>query len=109
MVDFICLDTTSITIVTNKVATNLNLQTIENYVKDLKHINCDEVESLRLSQLKSYLKVIDIPYLQENSESSLNSSVVKEIIKKNYIFNNIVLTFKPRVIKISPKLDMAII
>jgi len=109
MVDFICLDTTGITIVTNKVATNLNLQIIENYVKDLKHINCDEVESLRLSQLKSYLKVIDIPYLQENSESSLNLSVVKEIIKKNYIFNNIVLTFKPRVIKISPKLDMAII
>ena len=75
----------------------------------MKHINCNEVELPRLSQLKFYLKIIDITYLQENSESSLNSSVVKEIIKKNHIFNNIVLTSKPRVIKISSKLDMAII
>ena len=109
MVDFICLDTTSITIVTNKVATNLNLQMIENYIKDLKHINCDEVKSPRLPQSKSYLKIIGIPYLQENSESPLNSSVVEEIIKKNHIFNNIVLASKPRVIKISPKSDIAII
>ena len=109
IVDFIYLDITGITIVTNKVATNLNLQIIENYIKDLKHINCNEVELPRLSQLKFYLKIIDITYLQENSESSLNSSVVKEIIKKNHIFNNIVLTSKPRVIKISSKLDMAII
>jgi len=109
MVDFICLDTTGITIVTNKVATNLDLQMIENYVKGSKHINCNEVELPRLPQSKSYLKIISISYLQENSESSLNSSVVEEIIKKNYIFNNIVLAFKLRVIKISPKSDMAII
>lgn len=109
MVDFICLDTTGITIVTNKVTTNHDLQTIENYIKDLKHINCNEVESPRLPQSKSYLKIIGISYLQENSESPLNLSVVKEIIKKNHIFNNIVLTFKLRVIKISPKSDMAII
>ena len=109
MVDFICLDTIGITIVTNKVAINLNLQMIKNYVKDSKHINCDEVEPPRLSQSKFYLKILDISYLQENSESPLNLSVVKEIIKKNYIFNNVVLISKPRVIKISPKSDMAII
>jgi len=35
--------------------------------------------------------------------------VVKMIIKNNYIFNNIIVTLRLRVIKISLKLDMAII
>jgi len=35
--------------------------------------------------------------------------MVEDIIKKNYIFNNIVLAFKPHIIKVSPKSDMAII
>jgi len=35
--------------------------------------------------------------------------VVEDILKKNYIFNNISLASKPRVIKVSLKSDMAII
>ena len=35
--------------------------------------------------------------------------MVEEIIKRNYIFNNIILISRPHIIKISPKLDMAII
>jgi len=39
----------------------------------------------------------------------MNASVVKKLLKKNHIFNNIFLASKPRVIKISLKSNMAII
>ena len=109
MVDFIWSNSRGIIIVTNKVASSLDLQMIKNYVKNAKYINMDEVEVPRLSQSKSYLKIIGIPYLQENTVTSITSSVVEDIIKKNHIFNNIVLASKPCIIKIFLKSDMAII
>jgi len=36
-------------------------------------------------------------------------NVIKTIIKNNYIFNNITITSRLEVIKVSPKLDIAII
>ena len=39
----------------------------------------------------------------------ITSSVVEDVIKKNYIFNNIILIFKPHIIKVSSKSDIAII
>ena len=41
--------------------------------------------------------------------NSLTSKVIEDIIKQNQIFDNIILTSKPYVIKISSKLDMAIV
>ena len=82
---------------------------IKNYVKSTDHINANDIESPRLPQSKSYLKIIGIPYLQENSVSPITLSVIEDIIKKNYIFNNIVLASKPQIIKVFPKSDMAII
>jgi len=37
------------------------------------------------------------------------SDEIKKILKNNHIFNGIVLAFKPRIIKVSPKSDMAIV
>ena len=34
---------------------------------------------------------------------------VEKIIKENHIFNNVILASRPRIIKVSPKLDMLII
>ena len=39
----------------------------------------------------------------------ITSNVIKDIIKKNHIFNNIVLASKPCIIKVFPKLDIAIV
>ena len=44
MVDFIWLDLAGITIVTNKVISSSDLQTIENYVKNTNHIDVEEVK-----------------------------------------------------------------
>ena len=94
---------------TNKVALSLDLQMIENYIENAKHINVDEVEVPRLPQSKSYLKIIGIPYLYKNIVTPITLSMVKDVIKKNHIFNNIFLASKPHIIKVSPKSDMAII
>ena len=109
-VDFIHSDLVDITIVTNKVSQISNLITIENYVKNSESINLSQVDMPHLPQSKSYLKIIEISYFPNgNLQDHLNASDVKIIIKQNYIFNNVTLTSKPRVIKVSPKSDMAII
>ena len=102
LVDFII-------VVTNKVTSSLDLQTIKQYVKDTNRINSNKVNSPRLPQLKSYLKVIGLPYFQENTIPPITSNVVENILKENHIFNNIFLMSKPRVIKVFLKSDMAII
>ena len=93
----------------NKVTSPLDLHTIKNYVKNIDHINSNNIGSLCLFQSRFYLKIIGIPYLMENINTPINSSVVETISKNSHIFNNILLASKLRVIKISPKLDMAIV
>ena len=93
----------------NKVTSALELQTIENYIKNTNYIEAKEVEVLWLSQSKSYLKIIGIPYLRENTNTLIMSDMVEDIIKKNYIFDNIMLASRLQVINVFPKLDMAII
>ena len=84
IVKFIWSDSMGITIVTNKVTLASDLQTIENYVKTANHINSTRVEVLCLSQSKSYLKIIGIPYYQENSSSSI-TVIYKSTCPENYI------------------------
>jgi len=109
IINFVQLDPSSIVIMTNKVTSSLDLQIIENYIINTNCINTDGVEVPRLPQSKSYLKIIGILYLQKNINTLLTLKVVEDIIKKNYIFNNIVLASRPHIIKVSPKLDMTII
>ena len=99
-----------IIIITNKVAQQLDLSIIDHYVKNLNDINTLQVEDSRLSKSKSYLKIIGILfYPHSNSQEKLTSSDIETILKQNHIFDNISLSFKPRIIKVSPKSDMAII
>ena len=109
-VDFIQADLIGIMIVTNKVSQASNLTTIESYVKNLESIDSSQVDMSWLLQLKSYLKIIGISYFpNRNLQDCLNSSDIKNIIKQNYIFNNVTLASKLRVYKVSPKSDMAIV
>ena len=109
LVNFIHQEQSGVTIITNKVASTLDLQTIEKYIKSTNHIEVDGVEVLRLSQSKSYFKIIGIPYLGEKTSTPITLDTVEDIIKKNHIFNNITLASKPHIIKVSPKMDMDII
>ena len=109
MADFAHSDQTDITIVMNKVTVLLDLQMIEKYIKQANQIDSENVETPWLLQSKSYLKIIGILYLLENTNTPISADMVEMIIKSNYIFNNITVTFKPRIIKVFSKLDMAII
>jgi len=109
MVNFIHQEQSGVTIVTNKVAFPLDLQTIKQHVKTANNIEAEEVKISELSQSKLYLKITGIPYLGEFTNTHINSDYVEDIIKKNYIFNNITLASRPHIIKVSSKLDIAII
>jgi len=109
MVDDICADSKGIVIATNNIAFPSDLQAIKKYVKNASSVEADQVQSPRLPQSKSYLKIVSVPYLSETTNTHITSDNVEKILKNNHIFNNIVLVSKPRIIKVSPKLDMAII
>jgi len=109
IVDFIQSNQVGIIIATNKIAALLDLQTIKQYIKNANYIEADNIKVPCLPQLKSYLKIIGISYLLKNTNTSIALDVVEAIIKNNHIFNNIAIASRPRVIKISPKSDMAII
>jgi len=79
----------------NKVAFTSDLQTVENYVKNVNHLDLKDMKILYLPQSNSYLKIIDIPYLIENTKMPINFSVVESILKNNHIFNNVSLASKP--------------
>ena len=82
---------------------------VESYVKKSNSINTEDVQSTHLPQSKSYLKILGIPYLIESTNMPINASMMETIIKSTYIFNNIRITSKPRVVKVSPKSDIAIV
>jgi len=104
------LDNTGIIIITDKVAQQSDLFIIDHYVKNLNDINALQVEDSRLPKSKSYLKIISILfYPHSNSQEKLTLSDIKTIFKQNHIFDNISLSSKPRIIKVSPKSDMAIV
>ena len=109
MVDFVRQELASVVIVTSKVASELELQTIENYIKNVNQIEAEGVDVPWLPQSKSYLKITGIPYLRENTNMPITSDVVEDIIRKNHIFNNVTLASRPRISKVSPKSDMAIV
>ena len=109
MVDFVWSNQAGIIIATNKVVAPLNLQKIKWYIKSTNHIKVDNIEILYLSQSKSYLKIISILYLLKNTNIPIIADVVETITNNNHIFNNIAIVSRPRVIKISSKVDMTII
>jgi len=108
-VDFIRPDNKGIIVTTNKVAATSDLKVIEDYMKNLNDIDSNDVMSPRLLQLKSYLKILGIPYLVEDTNLSLTHDIVERILKTTHIFNDIVLASHLCIIKASPKSNMAII
>jgi len=105
-VDYIRSEKSSVIIVTDKITSSLDLQTIKQYVKSSNKIDTDKVKTLCLLQSKSYLKIISLPYFLNSSKIPVSSDIIEDVIK---IFNDINIISRPRIIKFSPKLDMAII
>ena len=107
--DFVWAKQVGIVIVTNKVASLLDFQTMESYIKNVNQIEANNVEFPQLLQSKSYFKIIGIPYLMENTNTLLSMDIVETIIKNNHIFNNIAIVSRSRIIKVLPRSNIAII
>jgi len=110
LVDYIRSDSNGISIVTNKVAQPSDLTIIDQFIKNSSDLNALQVEESRLPKSKSYLKIIGIPfYPHANSQERLTSADIEIILRQNHIFDNVTLASKPRVIKVFPKSNMAIV
>ena len=107
--NFIHINDKGIVITTNNVVSGSDLQKIKKYVKNSLSSDVDKMSSAKLPQSKSYLKIVDISFISEKTNSYIALDEIEKILKNNHIFNNIILTSKPRIIKVPPKSDMAII
>ena len=94
---------------TNKVTSQFNLNTIESYIKNINIINIEVIMTFYLPQSKSYLKIIGISYIMEDSKIPINSNIVKSIFKSIYIFNNIYLASKLYIIKVLLKSNIVVV
>ena len=106
--EFICPCSGGITIITNEVPNPSNLSIIGNYFKSVEGINSNDIPSPRLPQSKSYLKITGLPYLRADG-NKITSENVTDFMKHIDLFENVSLAMKPRIIKASPKSDIAII
>jgi len=109
IVDYIQPKVSDVIIVLNSIALASDCQVIENYVKNVDNIMSENIQAPRFPQSKSYLKIIRIPYLIKNTNIPINLEFVETVIKLSHIFNNLLLTSRPRVIKASSKSNMAIV
>ena len=78
-INFIQTDNKSI-ITTSKIAATSDLNIIEKYIKDLNNIDLSNIKIPRLSQLKSYLKILGISYFVENTNLPITIDIVERVI-----------------------------
>ena len=105
--DFIRFNTNGIIIMTNKPVSNLDLSTIEKYLKSIQNIILESIESLRLLKSKSYMKIIGLPY--SSKLGVLSHDYIEGILVKSHLFKDTTLASKPRIIKALPKSDKAVV
>jgi len=105
---FICPCAGGISIITNNVPNPSNLSIIEKYFKLVEGLNSNDIQSPRLPQSKSYLKIMGLPYLQADGDRITSENVVN-FMKHTNLFKAVLLVSKPQIIKASSKSDMAII
>jgi len=105
--DFIRFNTNGIIITMNKPASDLNLSTIEKYLKNMQNVIPESIESPCLPKSKSYMKMIGLSYSSELGV--LSSDYIEGILVKSHLFKDATLASKPCIIKASPKLDKAVV
>jgi len=94
MVDFIYTDHQGLIVISNRVVSQSEISIVSTYIKNCSNIDTNDIQDTCLPQSKSYLS---IPY------------IMKSFIKTSHIFDNINITSKLWVVKVSPKSNMAIV
>jgi len=81
--NFIYVSNNGVTITMNKLANIFNLTTIKKYIKNIKNINSDSIESSQLSKSKSYLIIVRLPHKIEQDLITLE--IIESILKELHI------------------------
>jgi len=97
-----------VSINTNSIPNTSNHNTIERYLKSIDSAGNNKILTLWLPQSKSYLKITSIPYIQPNG-NKLTGDGITTTMKHLELFEPVNLAAKSRVIKASPKPNIAII
>lgn len=100
--------TGGISIITNNIPNPSNLSIIEKYFKSVEGLNSNNIQSPRLPQSKSYLKITGLPYLRADGNRITRENVI-DFMKHTDLFEAVSLVSKLWIIKASPKSDIAII
>ena len=89
--EFIWVENNRIIITINKISSAQNMSIIEKYLKENKNINSDYINSPCLLKFKLYLKILSLLYTLDNTNLPITSEIIKEVIKKSHIFNDVIL------------------
>jgi len=105
--DFIQYNVNEIIITMNKPTSDLDLSTIEKYLKNIQNINPDSIESPHLPKFKSYMKIIGLLY--SSKLGVMSPDIIEGVLKNLHLFKDATLASKLQVIKASPKSDKAVV
>ena len=109
IIDFIYINYRRLIITSNRVISLLDISIINNYVKNYNNIDTNNIQDVWLLQSKSYLKILSILYLIEDTNILINSKEMEVFIRSIHIFNNIKIMSKPCIVKVFLKSNIAIV
>ena len=105
--NFIYVLNDRVIIIMNKPANVSNLTTIKKYIKNIKNINLDSIESPQLPKSKSYLKTVRLPH--KIKQGLTFSEIIEGVFKELHLFKGVVLVSKLYIIKTSLKFNMVVV
>jgi len=88
MADFICANNRDLTITTNKVASILDLNTIEKYIKNVNAIDLVLIQTMLCHQdylNQNHIKLLEILYLIKDTNTPMSANIVKKVLQSIYI------------------------
>ena len=91
----------------NKPASNLNLSTIEKYLKNIQNVNPDSIKSPHLPKSELYMKIVGLLYSSELGV--MTPDIIEGVLKDLHLFKDAILALKPHVIKALPKSNKAVV
>ena len=98
-----------ISMATNGVALASDLSIIKKCLNNDMEFTDNDIGSPHLPQSKTYLKILGVLFWCNQSSLPVTPAQVEGILAKTPVFEGITLVSKPRIIRASPRSDMAVI
>ena len=90
--DFIWADSNGIIVTTNSITIQSDLNLIKKYIKDIDIIQANTILIFCLFQSRSYLKILNIPYIDKTTSTLINSGIVETSFDQ-HMFSTIYVSY----------------